>query len=187
MRQGSSVADPNNQIRIVMKGGDCMSHLAAALLFIGSLTVPRSVAYPASAAVFCVCHPHPASATPSLKDACDYALYALGLEETYTVRLVGGRGLGAYDEVAHQVLLRRAWFEQATFEERVDVLFHELRHAYQYAVVAGKVDNAHRDLWAYNLDHYTFPSESSIGYLQQPVERDARQWAALATDQYLKR
>ena len=66
-------------------------------------------------------------------------------------------------------------------EEQVYTIFHELKHARQWAAVEGKLndvkDYGYSDeqirIWAENFDHYIPISVSDELYRKQPVESDA--------------
>jgi len=65
----------------------------------------------------------------------------------------------------------------------LDVIIHEGRHAYQHAVVEGKVQGAdefQKKMWALNLGAYVSgigKLEQQAFYSQQEIERDAREYA----------
>ena len=71
----------------------------------------------------------------------------------------------------------------ADYAEVMNTMVHEMRHAYQHAVVDSpdKFDVAQStvDSWAADFDDYKTPdSDGFKAYYSQPVEADARSFAA---------
>lgn len=75
------------------------------------------------------------------------------------------------------------------YKEVVDTLIHEGRHAYQdYNIAIREVhsDSNITNEWAYNFDNYISPSWDFQAYFEQPVEKDAREFAEDVLSQYLE-
>lgn len=62
-------------------------------------------------------------------------------------------------------------------EEQVYTIFHELKHARQWAAVLDGVDYGYSEeqlrIWAENMQTYIPPYENDEAYRKQPLERDA--------------
>lgn len=66
--------------------------------------------------------------------------------------------------------------------EFFDTIIHELRHAVQYEAIHREgfwdTDESKRLAWAYNMANYITLKENPSSYARQPVEEDARTFAA---------
>lgn len=75
------------------------------------------------------------------------------------------------------------------YQEMLDTLIHEGRHAYQDYNIATR--EVHSDVyitneWSYNFDNYISPNWDFQAYYTQPVEQDAREFAEDVLSQYLE-
>ena len=65
--------------------------------------------------------------------------------------------------------------------DALDTIFHEGRHAFQYAAAKDPtkygVDRETARVWENNLRHYIRYEKNPMGYFSQPVEQDARDFA----------
>lgn len=76
--------------------------------------------------------------------------------------------------------------DEAVLTERLleflDTIIHELRHAVQYEAIHKEgfwdADEAKRLTWAYNMANYIPLKENPSSYAKQPIEEDARTFAA---------
>jgi hypothetical protein len=61
-------------------------------------------------------------------------------------------------------------------EEQIYTIFHELKHARQWAAVLGEKDYGYSDellqKWGENMQNYIPPYESDEAYRKQPMELD---------------
>lgn len=74
------------------------------------------------------------------------------------------------------------------YREMLDTLIHEGRHAYQdYNIDIREVhsDASETKAWEHNFDHYVDGNWDFQSYFNQPVEKDAREFAEAALDLFL--
>lgn len=91
--------------------------------------------------------------------------------------------LGSYSREERMILINTSQFDpDAKYgkEELVKACLHEGRHAFQHQVCEGLA--VHKDpeevkIWRDNLKNYVSFDENPRGYVQQPVEADARTFA----------
>lgn len=70
----------------------------------------------------------------------------------------------------------------------LNTILHEGRHAYQEKAVAGEINHHNQDelkAWRNNMKpgHYISPEQNRMAYYRQPIEADARDYAAITTRQ----
>jgi hypothetical protein len=88
---------------------------------------------------------------------------------------------GAFDERDNSITMNKDLLKASSPEEALDTYFHESRHAYQYHAVHNPSpwdDAGSVQAWGENFDQYISPDEDFEGYFNQPVERDANEYAA---------
>lgn len=109
-----------------------------------------------------------------------------------TVQPLDEDRLGYYSAASRQIVLSRSVLESGTAQETMDTIAHEAYHAQQAYVVenidwddaatqAAYYDQARRWLRNYQSG-YVLGDEDILGYYFQPVEADARAYAAEETE-----
>lgn len=77
---------------------------------------------------------------------------------------------------------REVLSEPERLKVAIDTLLHETRHAFQYETVngniTGNVDQETLDEWRCSIDNYIPPSLDLQAYRNQPIEKDARNFAS---------
>lgn len=92
---------------------------------------------------------------------------------------------GAYDREEGKVYINAAFIyylsEPKLTEHVLITIFHELKHARQYAAVFDDIDYGYsKELlleWALNMKYYITCEESDRAYRRQPIEKDAYGWS----------
>lgn len=93
---------------------------------------------------------------------------------------------GGYSDRNYLTRMNRQELRSSDVGEALDTYCHEFRHAYQHEM-AGRYRSAFRHLchdeakaarWDENLRHYVPPEQGLEKYMGQPVENDAREFAA---------
>jgi len=72
----------------------------------------------------------------------------------------------------------------------LDTILHEGRHAYQNQAVSSEINHYNKaevDAWRNNMKpgHYIQPEENRRAYYRQPIEADAREYAAIVSGQVI--
>lgn len=109
-----------------------------------------------------------------------------------TVQPLDEDRLGYYSAASRQIVLSRSVLESGTAQETMDTIAHEAFHVQQAYVVenidwddaatqAAYYDQARRWLWN-DQNGYVSGEEDILSYYFQPVEVDARAYAAEETE-----
>ena len=91
---------------------------------------------------------------------------------------------GRYRDGLRQISINKDLLNDPKYYKKImDTMVHEMRHAYQHAVVQNpqsyQVDDKTVDEWSNNFKHYkTIENDGYDAYRDQPIEKDARQFAA---------
>lgn len=134
------------------------------------------------------------SKTELAKQLAAYELAVLGVPDgtEVTVQPLDEDRLGYYSAASRQIVLSRSVLESGTAQETMDTIAHEAFHVQQAYVVenidwddaatqAAYYDQARR--WLRNYQNgYVSGEEDIMGYYFQPVEIDARAYAAEETE-----
>jgi len=101
-------------------------------------------------------------------------LYPTTAEEFYAY------GCGFYNRSENLLCLNGAYLMDEHIElveEQIYTIFHELKHARQYAAIAHERDYGYSEdileAWKYNVVVYIRPNENDEAYRKQALERDA--------------
>ena len=134
------------------------------------------------------------SKTELAKQLAAYELAMLGVPDgtEVTVQPLDEDRLGYYNAASRQIVLSRSVLESGTAQETMDTIAHEAYHAQQAYVVenidwddaatqAAYYDQARRWL-RNNQNGYVSGEEDILSYYFQPVEVDARAYAAEETE-----
>lgn len=91
---------------------------------------------------------------------------------------------GEYDDKNRQVRINNRLLQNGSYEDVMEVLVHEMRHAYQHEAIRNPQDSSTSNStlkdWQQNFDHYIDPRKgngSYDDYRNQPVEKDAFSFA----------
>lgn len=125
-------------------------------------------------------------------------LKRLGIENYASIRVhedkLEKNTLGYYKDSDKTIRISKAYIDRGTFEENVQVVFHEAFHAYQHYVIATtdfntfNVQNGYyykqmRE-WKDNVENYISGAIDFEAYKQQPLERDANIYADERYEEY---
>lgn len=119
-----------------------------------------------------------------LLELVKYGSKQLGIE-TPTIRYftpeAGDMTMGKYVSETNTILINAGCLPKSTSNEVVKILIHELRHAYQNAVIDNPglyvVSDETRNEWQNNYNVNNYIDGGSNGYREQPVEWDAINFA----------
>ena len=126
----------------------------------------------------------------------DFETQTLGISSVpVTADLIGSYTLGMYNEETNELFINTKYLDTSPVEECIDTICHEVRHALQFQVVnAIDWDNpvfqtAYFDelrSWLHNQEDY---QNAWLGgfeeYHNQPLEVDARDYAATETERIM--
>ena len=95
---------------------------------------------------------------------------------------------GTYSPQTGDIEMNAYHLSEKTSEGCLNTIMHEGRHAYQDNVVKGNVDHHPQSevkAWQTNMQpgNYISPEQNPKGYYRQPIEADAREYAAITTRQ----
>lgn len=89
--------------------------------------------------------------------------------------------MGGYDRDSKTVTVSREHVTSRNVREVADTIVHEGRHAYQHHAIEHPgfhSDTDQVEVWRDNFVNYVQPQDNPKRYWKQPIEREARQYAA---------
>jgi hypothetical protein len=116
----------------------------------------------------------------SLAGAMEVPVYSVEITDM-------GSYLGTYAHLAKRVRINSAPVLENPMtaleaKEIIDTIVHEMRHAYQYNAASKPsyygLSSSTAKSWRYNMGHYISFKENPKAYYNQPIELDARNFAA---------
>lgn len=100
---------------------------------------------------------------------------------------------GYYLDFSNEIFINYKYLNEGEPEDVIRTILHEMHHAFVYYTIdtidfeaeqGGEFYERAKE-WDYNADHYIEASVDFYGYLEQPIEFDARTYAAERDDFYL--
>ena len=89
--------------------------------------------------------------------------------------------LGSYSKSSDTISLNSKYLEDADCTSLLDTILHESRHAFQHRAIDNpksvSVDDKTRESWNINITNYILPIWDFEAYENQPVEKDANEFA----------
>ena len=116
------------------------------------------------------------------RSPCNVSLYSEAPDKN------GRISCGGYNLKTSDIEMNTYHLSEKTSEGCLNTIMHEGRHAYQDNVVKGNIDHHPQSdvkAWQHNMKpgNYISPEQNIKGYYRQPIEADAREYAAITTRQ----
>ena len=113
---------------------------------------------------------------------CNVSLYSEAADNQ------GRISCGAYNSQRDSIEMNTYHLAEKSSDRCLNTILHEGRHAYQNSAVKGNIDHhppSELKSWQNNMKpgNYISPEQNIKGYYRQPIEADAREYAAITTRQ----
>lgn len=106
---------------------------------------------------------------------------SMGINAELRFEPMDGGNMGGYNMKDNVISLNSNYLENPDSSDLLDTILHESRHAYQLGAIekpdSVSVDNETIAEWRDNLEFYIKPEWDHEAYANQPVERDADDFA----------